>query len=665
MSPVSILIVEEDASIARELAEHLEGLGYRIAGNARSSQEALQMIEQFQPGIVLTNVRIKGKLEGIRTGSLVHRLHDLPVIYVIDQGSQATIRRAAATSPFGYIFRPFDQKQVLATIETALIRHQLERKLEQSRQWLNTTLTSIADGVLATDEQGRIRFMNPAAMRLTGWSREDAMMKPFYQVFSLVDESSHELVDLASAQDNLLRGERSGGLEGILLAKTGRLIVVEARITPIKDGKGSVFGMVLVFRDVTQQREAALEIKRQANRAEALVQVASQLNAQIELEKVLLIICEITNRTIKAKGTALFLRDDKKDIFQSVATFSEDLPLLASGKYLYEIPEGILESLLSRKNPVIAIPDARVFPELLQSNFFEAHQINSAAIAALFEGDDLLGALISLFTMKEHFLPEEELSFLGGLADQASSAIKNARLFEQVRAGRERQRNLAKSLVDIQEAERRHIARELHDHLGQSLTGLQFLLETTKIHTNDEPKEQIGEIQKLVGDIIGQVREMSLNLRPSMLDDMGLLPTLNWHFERYTSQTKIRVIFKSDEFETRLPAEIETTAYRIIQEALTNVARYAQVKEVFVGLALQNGTLWVEVLDKGRGFDPAAIKDNPTSGLGGMRERADLAGGYLAINSYPNQGTHIFAALPLSGTPLERRKYDRNHPSRG
>lgn len=665
MPSVSILIVEEDASIARELAKHLEGLGYRIVGVVHSSQDALQMIEPFKPSIILMNVRLKGRLEGIKTGNLIHQRHDLPVIYVIDQSSQATIRRAAATSPFGYIFRPFDQKQVLATIETALIRHQLEKKLQQSRQWLNTTLTSIADGVLATDEQGRIRFMNPAAMRLTGWSHEDAMMRPFYQVFLLVDEASHELADIAGAQSLLLKDEPSRGFEGILHSRTGKRITVEARLTSIKDGKGNVFGMVLVFRDITQQREAAIEIKRQANRAEALVRVASQLNAQLELEKVLNTICEITNRTIKAKGTALFLWDDRKGVFQSLATFSEDLPLLASREGRFEIPKGILESLLSRNNPVIAIPYAQVFPELLRSNFFEALQTNSAAIAALFEGGDLIGALISLFTREEHFLPDEELSFLGGLADQASSAIKNARLFEQVRAGRERQRNLARSLVDIQEAERRHIARELHDHLGQSLTGLQFLLETTKSQVDAGQKERMEEIQLLVGDIIGQVREMSLKLRPSMLDDMGLLPTLHWHLERYANQTNIKVNFKSDEFTKRLPAEIETAAYRIIQEALTNVARYAQVKEVFVGLALQNRTLWVEVLDKGKGFDPSAIKDNPTSGLGGMRERADLAGGYLAINSYPNQGTHILAALPLSGTPLERRKYDRHHPPRG
>jgi signal transduction histidine kinase len=238
-------------------------------------------------------------------------------------------------------------------------------------------------------------------------------------------------------------------------------------------------------------------------------------------------------------------------------------------------------------------------------------------------------------------------------------------LFEQVRAGRERQRKLAKSLVDIQEAERRHIAKELHDHLGQLLTGLQFMLESTKNQASGKQRSNLEEIQSSVIDIISEVREMSLNLRPSMLDDMGLLPTLLWHLDRYTKQTGIRVNFQCDEFPKRLPLEIETAAYRIIQEALTNVARYAQVKEVFVGLVVQEKTLWVEVLDNGKGFNLTGEMERPTAGLSGMRERASLAGGYLVVESFIDQGTQIVAALPLSGQPLERRKYDRNRAASG
>ena len=272
----------------------------------------------------------------------------------------------------------------------------------------------------------------------------------------------------------------------------------------------------------------------------------------------------------------------------------------------------------------------------------------------------MVGALISAFTREPKELAADELSLLRGLADQASGAIENAELFEQVRAGRERQRKLAKSLVDIQEAERRHIAKELHDHLGQILTGLQFMLETTKNQATGRQRENLEEVQSAVSDIIDQVREMSLNLRPSMLDDMGLVPTLQWHIDRYGKQTGIHVNFQSDEFPHRFPLEVETAAYRIVQEALTNVARYAQVDEVFVGLVVQDRTLWVEVLDKGRGFDASAVLEKPSSGLSGMRERAGLVGGYLVVDSFLDQGTQILAALPLNEQPLERRRYDRN-----
>jgi signal transduction histidine kinase len=185
------------------------------------------------------------------------------------------------------------------------------------------------------------------------------------------------------------------------------------------------------------------------------------------------------------------------------------------------------------------------------------------------------------------------------------------------------------------------------------------MLETTKNESAGKQRSNLEEIQHAVTDIIGQVREMSLNLRPSMLDDMGLVPTLQWHFERFTRQTDIHINFKSDEILSRFPADIETAAYRIVQEALTNVARHARVKSVFVGLAVQQDTLWVEVVDYGRGFDTSAILERPSSGLNGMRERAELAGGYLVIRSVPAQGTQVIAALPTLESRLERRKYVR------
>jgi PAS domain S-box-containing protein len=660
MSATHIIIAEDDKLVAQELYERLEELGYKVVDIAYSGEEAIRKTAKLRPNVVLMNARLKGTIDGIQTGSHIRDYHDTPIVYMVDYSSQATIRRAGATGPFGYIFRPFDEKQIFATIETALIRHQLESKLQQSRQWLNTTLTSIGDGVIATDEHGLVRFINPIAMDHTGWRHTDAIGNPLSEVFSLIDETSHNPIDLLEGPNNFRSATSKRGFAGLLLSRYGAPVPVEANITSIKDGKGKVYGMVLVFRDVTQQRQAMQEIRRQANRAEALMQVASQLNSQLELETVLNTICQITNQTFRATGTAVVLQVPRKDVFRERAAISQDPALKAYRETQLEIPREVIQSLVSRENPVAVLQDVQDATNLPYFEVSRRLNVRTLAIAGLFRGEFLIGAFVSAFTEKPRTLPEDEIALLRGLADQASSAIENAELFEQVRAGRERQRKLAKSLVDIQEAERRHLAKELHDHLGQILTGLQFMLESTKNQASGTQRSNLEEIQNTVSDIIRQVREMSLNLRPSMLDDMGLVPTLLWHINRYTNQTGIRVNFQCDEFPRRLPLEIETTAYRIIQEALTNVARYAQVKEVFVGLVLQEKTLWVEVLDQGKGFAPSADLDRPSSGLGGMRERASLVGGYLIVESFVDQGTQVVAALPLTDRPLERRKYDRN-----
>jgi PAS domain S-box-containing protein len=661
MSAIDILVVEENQRLAQELREPLEELGYRVVDIARSGEEALEKTKTLYPHIVLMNMHPTRTLDGIQIGSRIRNDYDTPVIYMTDYGSQTTIRKAGATGPFGYIFRPLDKKQIFATIEIAVIRHQLESQLKQSRQWLNTTLTSIGDGVIATDEQGFVRFINPTAMEQTRWDHTQAVGKLLSEVFSLVDESTYQPIDILDHQNELPRASKHG-FEGLLIPKSGPPIPVEVNLTSIEDGKGKVYGMVLIFRDVTQHRGALQEIKRQANRAEALVQVAAQLNSHLELKTVLNTICKVTNQAINAAGTAVLLQGSQKDIFRDMASMSQDPAWMAYQEREFIVPKAVFHALLSRANPVTVIPDVQRLPSPHYVEVLQELDIHTLAIAALFRGNELIGALVSAFSQKPRVLPEDEISLLKGLADQAASAIENAGLFEQVRAGRERQRKLAKNLVDIQEAERRRIAKELHDHLGQLLTGLQFMLETTKNQASGKQRLSLEEIQNSVSDIIGQVREMSLNLRPSMLDDMGLLPTLLWHVDRYTKQTGIRVNLRADEIPQRLPLEIETAAYRIIQEALTNVARYAQVNEVFVGLVLQEKTLWVEVLDEGKGFDIALVSDRLSSGISGMRERASLLGGYLVLESFINQGTQIVAALPVTGQPLERRKYDRNRP---
>ena len=254
----------------------------------------------------------------------------------------------------------------------------------------------------------------------------------------------------------------------------------------------------------------------------------------------------------------------------------------------------------------------------------------------------------------------EELSLLVGIGNLIGTAVDNARLFEQVRAGRNRLQALSRRLVEVQETERRHIARELHDEVGQILTGIKLTLDMSQRLPPDAVAGSLREAKELVSDLIGRVRQLSLDLRPAMLDDLGLLPALLWHLERYQTQTQIQVAFRHIGLERRFDPGLETAAYRIVQEALTNVARHTDVSEATVRVWSDESKLNVQIEDLGSGFDPEAVlAAGASSGLVGMRERANLLGGRLTVESTPGAGTLLTAELPL-GDPLDRRQSTRS-----
>jgi signal transduction histidine kinase len=181
------------------------------------------------------------------------------------------------------------------------------------------------------------------------------------------------------------------------------------------------------------------------------------------------------------------------------------------------------------------------------------------------------------------------------------------------------------------------------------LTGLKLSLEMSARLPADAAEAKLTDTQALVNELIVQVRDLSLNLRPTMLDDLGLLPTLLWHFEKYTAQTGVQVSFKHTGLERRrFASNVETAVYRIAQEGLTNVARHAGVSEVEVEIRADQNTLGLQIKDRGVGFDVgAALAAGVSGGLSGMWERAVTLGGQLVVESVPGSGTLLMTRLPL------------------
>ena len=182
------MIVTNEGKVAHDLRECLSKLGYIVVGIASSNEDLISQIKDSKPELILTDIRLSGERGGIKTGQLIHTNYDIPIIYITESVGETTIQSAKSTGPFGYVFKPFDEKQIYATIETALLRHHLESELREGRQWLNAVLDGINDGVIALDNQRMIRFINPIAEQLTGWSKIDTMGKMLHEVFTSIDE---------------------------------------------------------------------------------------------------------------------------------------------------------------------------------------------------------------------------------------------------------------------------------------------------------------------------------------------------------------------------------------------------------------------------------------------------------------------------------------------
>ncbi len=216
----------------------------------------------------------------------------------------------------------------------------------------------------------------------------------------------------------------------------------------------------------------------------------------------------------------------------------------------------------------------------------------------------------------------------------------------------------ANQIINAQEQERKRIARELHDETSQVLTSLLISLAILEESiTTQEARDRIADTRKLAHQTLRAIRSLSIDLRPSALDDLGLLPALRWYVKEYQQKCSIAVAFNATGFKRRLPAELETALYRIVQESLTNTARHANASMVTITMKEDSEAVYATIVDDGIGFDVDALLKTPDQdrglGLAGMNERALLLDGTLHISSSPRQGTKVEVRIPLHSLEVE------------
>ncbi|MEH1844039.1 MAG: EAL domain-containing protein [Nostoc sp.] len=277
MNPANILVVEDEIIVAMDIQNRLRKFGYTVLGLADSGEEAIKKAANNSLDLVLMDIHLKGNMDGVEAAQIIHNIFNVPVIYLTANADESTLERAKVTEPFGYILKPFKEKELKFTIEITLSKHQTEKKIKQNEQWLTTVLKSIGDAVITSDALGAVTFMNPIAEVLTGWNYSDAFGKEATEIFNITHEKTRTIIESPITQ--VLQSGVPVGLpeETILIARNGREIPIDDSIAPIKDDNGNITGAVLVFQDITERKQILEALARRQQEFKALVENASDI----------------------------------------------------------------------------------------------------------------------------------------------------------------------------------------------------------------------------------------------------------------------------------------------------------------------------------------------------------------------------------------------------
>ncbi|HLN33216.1 MAG TPA: PAS domain S-box protein [Gemmataceae bacterium] len=270
MTNARVLVVEDEAVVAMDIEHRLINLGHTVVGVTARGEEAVRLAKELRPDLILMDIHLQGDMDGVTAAEQIQECFEVPVVYVTAHADEVTIQRAKISGPFGYVLKPFDERELRTVIEMALYKHEADRKLRASERRYAMMLASIADAVIATDIQGRVTFLNRVAEKLTGWSLADATGRAVADVFRVVDEETRQ--PASDAVDRVL-GEGvavEGAGERILLRSDGREVVIDDSVSPIRDEQGRCTGVVLVFRDATEKRRAEAELQRTRSMLEQL-----------------------------------------------------------------------------------------------------------------------------------------------------------------------------------------------------------------------------------------------------------------------------------------------------------------------------------------------------------------------------------------------------------
>lgn len=671
------------------------GLAMLLTGLATLASLGLRpLIEQIPAALFFVAVLVSAWYGGLGPGVLASILSVLVVYSLfLSQNQTLPVVLAQDLVEAGVILLVM----LLISALTA-VRKQAEAAAHQERERLRVTLTSIGDGVITTDTQGRVTLMNEVAQSLTGWQQAEAIGRPVEEIFRIVSEETRAMVENPIA--SVLRDGVIAGLAKhmLLVTKTGKEIPIDDSGAPIRDDQGTLTGVVLVFRDITERKRAELSIHLLAEAGHLL---ASSLDYHERLSNLTRLVVPTL-----ADWCAVDVLDNEGAI-RRVAVAHIDpakVELAHELQRRYPVdpnaPRGVPHVLRTGEPEFYPdIPDSMLAaatddPELLQ--FLQDLGLKSGLTVPLVAHERTLGALTLVMAESGRRYDQTDLDLAKELARRAALALDNARLYaetqtlnaqledrilertQQLRStvnelrreiserqqadealhhSREQLRRLSARLQAAREEERTRMAREIHDQLGGAMTGLKMDVAALRRNLQATLLDKTSAISELIDGTIQTVRRIATELRPAILDDFGLLAAIEWQLQEFQTRANIRCNLNTEVSDIPLDPESSTAVFRVFQETLTNVARHSNATEVTVHIEEQADQLILRVHDNGRGISEEEQSGSKSLGLVGMQERIHLLSGELDIRGALGQGTTILVKIPLG-----KAKPDQDRP---
>jgi two-component system, LuxR family, sensor kinase FixL len=594
IASLRILVAEDDGIVVEAICDRLTDAGVEVVATADTGAGAVEAALALRPDLVLMDVHLKGGMDGIRASELINEKMRVPVVYLTGDSDQETLQRAKAASAYGYVLKPFHIKNLIVAIEVAVNRFEMEQRLEESHLSYATILGSIADGVIAVDTRACVRFMNGVAERLTGWSTRDGERLQLGTVLNLTHaDGDQSAVDLVARVLNS-RNTLAFGRDAFVISREGARVPVDGVMSCVIDSLDRIVGACITLHDVTSTRHAESDLRA----------MAQQLRAVIDTAVDGVLMCDVTGNILMFNPACerLFGYTSAEMTGRNIDTVMPAALSTANGSpWHFHYPESLRAPHVSARATICRRRDRSTFPAEISVG--EVH-------------------------------------------------TSSPRLFVAIIHDVSERRHLEAALLDAVGREQRRFGTDLHDGLGQELTGLSLLLSalTNTARASHSPHaadlEQASEVARHAAQ---SCQTIARGLSPIGPTEGGLIGALRDLVTRLNGQSGPSLdLSVSAVSRLGLSPAASDHLYRIAQEAIANALKHAAANSIKVTLDVEREHVRLEICDDGGGVKEVT-GNAPGLGLRTMQYRASMIGARFEILPFRPSGTRVICDCPQVG----------------